>query len=207
MLPRAVAEFTRFKDSYSKAIRRAVLVAAAFHLLLFVLAPPFNFKPYEVNAETVVEIVDIPPEIVIPSPPKEVPLPPTNITPSNDPDASDETPETTFESWADIPPPPTSSESSIGFVPFDELPELLSFDKPTYPELAREAGIEGRVVFIVTIGPDGMVLDASVHTSHVTDSMTRAALESVKRARFKPAKQRHVPVKAIVYMPYHFRLR
>ena len=114
MLPRAVAEFTRFKDSYSKAIRRAVLVAAAFHLLLFVLAPPFNFKPYEVNAETVVEIVDIPPEIVIPSPPKEVPLPPTNITPSNDPDASDETPETTFESWDDIPPPPTNFACQSG---------------------------------------------------------------------------------------------
>ncbi len=52
-----------------------------------------------------------------------------------------------------------------------------------------------------------MVLDALVHTSDVTDAMALAALESVKRARFKPARQRHVPVKAIVYMPYHFRLR
>ena len=208
MFPRAVAEFNRFKNSYSKTVRRAVLVAAIAHLLLFVLAPPFNFKPYEIRAETPIVIVEVP-NIVIPDLPKEIPRPPTDVEPSDDPENEAEFPETTFEKFDDIPPPPppTSNGSSIGFVPFDELPELLSFDEPAYPELAREAGIEGRVVFKVTVGTDGRVVAATVHTSDVTESMAQAALESVKRARFKPAKQRHLPVKAIVYMPYYFRLR
>jgi len=184
-----------------------LFVAAVFHLLLFVLAPPFNFKPYEVNAEEAIEVVEIPAEIVIPPPPKEIPRPPVKITVSNDARESDDVPETSPDLLDHIPPPPTFSASSTAFLAFDELPVLVFFVQPAYPELAREAGIEGRVVFKVTVGTDGRVLEAIVHTSDVTDAMERAALKSVRKARFKPAKQRNVPVKSVVYMPYQFRLR
>lgn len=207
MFSRGITEFTRFKNAYPRAMRRALILAVVCHALLFILAPPFSFQPYTLKAEPEFEVVEIPPEIVIPPVPKDVPLPPADITPADDADDTQELPQTTFGSIDDLPLPPADRGSSTGFIAVDELPELLRFDPPAYPELAREAGIEGVVVFKVTVGPDGSVVDASVHSSDVTASMARAALESVKKARFKPARQRHVPVRAPVYMPYHFRLR
>ncbi len=36
--------------------------------------------------------------------------------------------------------------------------------------------------------------------------MEKAALEAAKKCRFRPAKQRTVPVKAHVMIPFHFQL-
>jgi len=62
------------------------------------------------------------------------------------------------------------------------------------------------VRFKVLVGEDGKVIRAEVIDSDVTPAMEKAAVEAARRCRFKPAKQRTVPVKAQVMIPFQFKL-
>ena len=92
------------------------------------------------------------------------------------------------------------------FLAFDEPPTLVYFEAPKYPDLAREAGIEGTVRIKVLVGSDGKVMNVQMIDSDVTSEMEKAALRAAKKCRFNPAKQRTRPVKAHVMIPFHFRL-
>jgi len=196
-----------FKAGYSKYVRYALFGAVLFHVLLFVLSPPFTFKPYRLKEETF-EVVDVPDNIEIPPPPKEIAMPQVPVEAADDEEAdAEELPETTFDDFDDMPPPPPPSGGDGGvFLAFDEPPELTYFEAPDYPSLAREAGIEGTVRIKVLVGEDGKVMQASIISSDVTAAMEKSALKAARRCRFNPAKQRTRPVKAHVMIPFHFRL-
>lgn len=55
---------------------------------------------------------------------------------------------------------PTRPEPSAVFLFVEVPPELVSLVIPAYPELAREAGIEGAVFVEVLVSEEGFVLDA-----------------------------------------------
>ena len=113
----------------------------------------------------------------------------------------------TFDSFEDMPPPPPpSSGGGDVFLAFDEPPALLDFVSPVYPPLARDAGIEGTVAIRVLVDEQGKVISADVLQSDVTPAMERAALAAAKKCRFRPAKQRTIPVKAHVMIPFQFQL-
>lgn len=91
------------------------------------------------------------------------------------------------------------------FIPVERVPRLLEIEPPDYPELAREAGTEGRVTLAVLVGADGSVVQA-----HVADSvlgLDEAALAAVQRAVFEPALQQGKAVAAWVVIPIEFALR
>lgn len=198
---------TAFKAKYTKYLRRAVMAAIFFHVALFVLSPPFTFKPYRLKEEQF-EVIEIPDNIEIPPPPKEIAMPQVPVEAADDEEAdAEELPETTFDDFDEMPPPPPPGGESGGvFLAFDEPPLLVHFEVPKYPDLAREAGIEGTVRVKVLVAEDGKVLAASLISSDVTPAMEKAALVAAKKCRFKPAKQRTQPVKAHVMIPFHFRL-
>jgi protein TonB len=102
-----------------------------------------------------------------------------------------------------IPPPPEQAQE---FHAFDEPPVLIRSQTPRYPDLARQAGIEGTVLLSVLVDEDGKVSDVSVIQSDVTTAMEKAAEEAVKNFYFKPAKQRTVPVKAHIAVPIRFKI-
>ena len=83
---------------------------------------------------------------------------------------------------------------------------LIKYVSPRYPDLARQAGIEGTVLLRVLVGKDGKVVSANVLQSDVTPMMEKAAVAAAKQFRFKPAKQRTVPVKATMMVPIRFKL-
>jgi protein TonB len=196
-----------FKAKYPKYIRNALILAMVSHILLFVLSPPFTFKPYRLKEETF-EVVEIPDNIEIPPPPKEIAMPKVPVEAADDEEAdTEDLPETTFDDFDEMPPPPPPGGGDSGvFLAFDEPPTLSYFEAPVYPDLAREAGIEGTVRIKVLVGEDGKVMSASLISSDVTTAMEKAALAAAKRCRFNPAKQRTRPVKAHVMIPFHFRL-
>ena len=197
-----------FKAKYGKYIRGSLIAAVVFHVSLFVLSPPFTFKPYQMKEEKF-EVVELPENIEIPPPPKEIAMPQVPVEAASDDEADDvdELPETTFKDFSDMPPPPPPDEGGMGiFLAFDEPPVLIDFVTPKYPDLAREAGFEGTVRIRVLVGEDGKVISASVLSSDVSATMDQAALVAAKKCRFKPAKQRTTPVKAHVMIPFHFRL-
>jgi TonB family protein len=86
------------------------------------------------------------------------------------------------------------------------MPEVIERPTPVYPELARLAQIEGKVVVRVTVGASGKVEDAIV-VSGAHDLLDQAALEAARCCVFKPALQHGMPVATWVHLPFHFKLR
>ncbi len=77
---------------------------------------------------------------------------------------------------------------------------------PDYPWRARRAGWEGRVVVQVEVTPDGAVADAQVADSSGHAVLDEAAVETIRRWRFEPARQGGAPVAGDVRVPITFRL-
>jgi protein TonB len=198
---------TQFKRGYSKYIRNAIWGAFFLHFVMFIASPEWTIKPYSLKEEQF-EVVDVPDNIEIPPPPAEIQPPKVPVEAADDDDAEDEEiAPTTFDSFDDMPPPPppTGGGGNV-FLAFDEPPSLIDFVAPKYPSLAREAGIEGTVAIRVVVSEEGKVIQASILSSDVTPAMEKAALEAAKKCKFRPAKQRTVPVKAAVMIPFQFLL-
>ncbi len=90
------------------------------------------------------------------------------------------------------------------FVPFDELPVLLSVQPPVYPEMVREAGIDGTVTVQVLVGKDGKVKQAQAIDG--PEPLRASGLASARTALFKPALQGTSPVEVWVMVPITFQL-
>lgn len=115
------------------------------------------------------------------------------------------------------PPPPREeaeeeeeTEAEI-FVVVEEMPEIIGgtarlHELVRYPELARQAGMEGLVVVKVVVEPDGSVSNPQVVRS-AGDLLDGAAVEAVMKLEFKPGKQRGQPVRVSFAVPVRFRLR
>ncbi len=73
-----------------------------------------------------------------------------------------------------------------------------------YPEIAREAGMEGRVTVKVLVGPDGNVLKVgSVSGPDVFHDEVR---DKAMNLQFTPGLQNGKPVKVWVTVPFNFKL-
>jgi TonB family protein len=97
------------------------------------------------------------------------------------------------------------------FVKVDEMPEPIGGmksiqEKIVYPELAKRAGIEGRVFIMAFIDETGNVADAKV-IKGVGHGLDEAALEAVKQAKFIPGKQKGEPKKVQIAIPIVFKLQ
>jgi periplasmic protein TonB len=77
---------------------------------------------------------------------------------------------------------------------------------PTYPEIARRRGEEGRVVLRVSVSVDGMPLDVEVMGTSGHASLDSAALSAVRKWRFIPATRAGKSVPAVAEVPVRFRL-
>ncbi len=186
---------------------RILLIVVAVHVMLFVLTPPFHFKPYVMAAQDSIVVVHIDDIVVPPEPPKEI-QPPYNPLPFPDPEAPDRdqfisSPER-FEELLKIRV--RSTPVSNGYVPWDKPPVAITLVRPKYPALARQAGIEGVVQVQVTIGINGRILKARVYSSDVTPAMDRAAVRAAFRCVFEPAEQQGKPVMVTAMIPFEFRL-
>jgi protein TonB len=88
----------------------------------------------------------------------------------------------------------------------DQLPLLIREIEPEYPDIAKQAGIEGRVVVYVLVGRDGRVLDARVDPHFSVAMLDEAALAAARKMIFEPALANHQPVAVWVAKPYRFAL-
>ena len=90
------------------------------------------------------------------------------------------------------------------YVAFEKAPELVSMNPPVYPELAREAGVEGTVLVRVLVGDDGFVKDMLIIQS--VPMLDDSAVEAAWTAVFKPALQKDRPVAVWMVIPIEFNL-
>jgi protein TonB len=91
------------------------------------------------------------------------------------------------------------------FVAVEEEPVRVSIASPVFPQVARDAGVEGTVTVRALVGKDGKVQDVVVVEGH--QLLREAAIACAKTAVFRPALLQKKPVEVWVLMPITFKLR
>ena len=74
---------------------------------------------------------------------------------------------------------------------------------PTYPVLLRAKGITGEATIQLVVDVDGSVRDAKI-VKQTHEAFGEAALECVKKWKYRPALRDGVPVRVRMQVPIHF---
>jgi len=218
------------KEVARRYMVRSVVVASSaavvIYLLSFGTAEFLRHRPHETSVIVVpYRELAAPPPLTQDAPPPQVNVtqpvaPPTAAVPVPVPEA-EAPPEQTIASQEDIAQTTPSVGSSDGdmvvappsdedlpkfgdYVYVEELPEAITKVPPVYPDLAREAGVDGTVLVQALVGKDGKVKDTKVVKSIAM--LDAAAEAAVKQWVFKPALSNNKPVAVWVAVPVKFTL-
>ncbi len=103
--------------------------------------------------------------------------------------------------------PVIGEEPELGHPVFvDEYPNVVRCAEPRYPDLAREAGVEGTVHVHMLVGLDGRVRRAVIAQGGSVPMLDEAALDAARTCVFTPALTNRHPVMVWVSRSYHFSL-
>lgn len=211
----------RLKDhrkNYTLRLQAGLIGSLLIFLFVFKITietEPPEFIPVEVQEEVVMEEVVQTKQVNTPPPP---PRPPVPVEVPNDEIIEDDVVELDLEFDLDgpmelPPPPPPKQEEDFEeevFVVVENPPVLVGGigsvqKKIVYPELARNAGIEGRVVIQFVVTSTGEVANPVV-VRGIGGGCDEAALEALKYAKFQPGMQRGRPVNVSYSLPITFSL-
>lgn len=105
-----------------------------------------------------------------------------------------------------------ANAQSDGYLPFAEvMPQPIGgmesiYKHISYPEMAKNAGVEGKVYVLVFINQQGHVDDVKV-LKGIGGGCDEAAVNGIKEVKFSPGKQAGQPVKVKLSLPIDFKLR
>ena len=105
---------------------------------------------------------------------------------------------------APAPTPPPAAPAPPRATADLALPVPINTPPPRYPREALRRGIGGTVRVRVTVGPTGGVERLDLAQASGNRELDRAALETVRRWRFRPATRDGQPVSAEVVVPLEF---
>ena len=197
------------KIKYPIIIRLTTLIGIILVILNFLIFPRFiNTLSFETVDQLIIENIDIPQTQQIDNTPP--PARPSIPVPSDDEDIADDLTldELDFDDFSnmDAPPPPPSGPKVV-FIPYDDPPVAMTPIRPVYPEIAQEAGIEGVIVVQAFIDEKGRVKETQILKGVPNTGLDEAAMEAIRKTRFKPAKQRERAVGVWISIPVNFRLK
>jgi len=197
------------QHAYPVNVRLAGLVGISLVIIIFIIFPRFLASmEFEDVDQIIIENIDIPQTQQIDNTPP--PARPSIPVPSDDEDIADDLTldELDFDDFSslDAPPPPPSGPRVV-FIPYDDPPVALSPIRPTYPEIAQEAGIEGVVIVQAFIDKKGRVKDTLILKGVPNTGLDEAAMEAIRKTRFRPAKQRERAVGVWISIPVNFKLK
>lgn len=75
---------------------------------------------------------------------------------------------------------------------------------PTYPQMARQSRITGKVSVDIELDVEGNVTEAKANSGHAM--LRQAAEDAARRSKFKPAQYNGKPIKAKAVITYNFAL-
>jgi len=121
------------------------------------------------------------------------------------------------EPVADLPPPPPAPKEKVEeveqeiFVIVEDMPEMIGgiqalMNEIKYPALARQAGIEGRVIVQMVVDETGKPKDIVILRG-IGGGCDEEAIRAVSLMKFKPGKQRGRPVPVRYSVSVQFRLK
>jgi protein TonB len=203
------------KRSYTVYLEAGLIVALVIMLTAVKMnletAPP---NVVDLNEQEVVEMEEIVQTKQIETPPPP-PRPPVPVEVPNDEIIEDEMidldAELDMDAPMDLPPPPDDQEEEEDFfVVVEEMPVLKGGmgelqSSVRYPEMARRAGIEGRVTVQFIVNEQGQVENAQV-VRGIGGGCDEEALKAVQQAEFEPGMQRGRPVRVQYALSINFRL-
>jgi TonB family protein len=83
-------------------------------------------------------------------------------------------------------------------------PEVIKMPSASYPEMARRAGVKGRVFVKVLVAADGSVKSAEVSRG-IGGGCDEAAVDAAKKATFRPGTVNGKPADRPMTIPFTFR--
>jgi periplasmic protein TonB len=191
-------------------------------LVIFIIAVRVDIsgaetEEYVLDEQEIVEMEEIIQTRQIETPPPP-PRPPVPVEVPNDEIIDDVdidiSADLDFGGQLSMPPPPPPAEDDDEedfFVVVEDMPELIGGlgelqRQIRYPEMARRAGIEGRVYIQFIVNERGEVEDPRVIRG-IGGGADEEALRVVSQARFTPGMQRGRPVRVQYSLPIFFRLQ
>jgi len=207
------------RKQYSRIFEVSLILSLAFLIIAFKFFPDIKAKDAKLEGPqelfTVEDIQHTKQENRPPPPPK----PPIPIeAPSDDvlDDVEIGSSEIDINEVVEAPPPPKEDKKIVEeeptyFVAVEEMPEPIGGiqaiqSKIVYPEIAKRAGVEGKVYVLAFVNEQGIVTKAEI-LKGLGAGLDEAALGAVKQTKFKPGKQRGKPVKVQVSIPIVFKLQ
>jgi len=204
------------RATYKLTVEISIIISLAILILAFKFFPHLEDKGLAIQGPqelfTVEDIQQTKQENRPPPPPK----PPIPIeAPADDvlEDIEIEDTEIDFNAEIQAPPPPKQKieEEPTYFVAVEEMPTPIGGiraiqEKIVYPEIAKRAGVEGKVYVLAFVNEQGIVTKAQI-IKGIGAGCDEAALDAVLKTKFTPGKQRGKPVKVQVSIPIVFKLK
>ncbi|WP_022835126.1 energy transducer TonB [Salisaeta longa] len=149
-----------------------------------------------------------------PKPPVPVAVPNDQIIKENkvDFDASLDLGESLDQPTQPPPPPPKKEKEEEIFMVVEQQPkpvggmQSIYENLGEYPDFARKAGIEGRVIIQFIVNEQGQATNLTV-LQGVHPLLNEAAMKAIRATRFTPGKQRGRAVKVRMSLPVMFQLK
>jgi len=204
---------------YKRVFELSIIASLAFCIIAFKFFPDMSKEKIKLEGPqelvNVEDVVNTKQESAPPPPPK----PPIPIeAPSDDVLEDIEIGDTEIDLTEQVaaPPPPPKQETkdddeAVFFVAVEETPEPIGGieaiqSKIIYPEIAKRAGVQGRVFIKAFVDEHGNVVKAET-IKGIGAGCDEAAVQAVMQTKFKPGKQRGKAVKVQVSIPIVFKLQ
>lgn len=106
----------------------------------------------------------------------------------------------------------SSDESDDGYLAFAEvMPEPVNgmadlIKQVKYPEIAKKAGIEGKVYALAYVDEKGNVTDVKI-IKGIGAGCDEEVISVLKKAKFKPGQNKGANVKVKTSIPFQFKLK
>ena len=199
-------------DHYPVRIREVTLGVILGISVIFYFFPRFlgEARKYEKTIREEIETFDIPQteQIKLPEPPPRPSIPIASEDEFFDEDITIK--DTDLENFEDWEAPRAGGNLKFEYIAREIEPQpypgFTVEDFVEYPELAKEAGIEGRVVIAAFINKRGLPTNCYL-IKGVFESLDQMALRSVQKSRWIPAKQQGKRIGVWVNIPVSFKLK
>jgi protein TonB len=206
------------KLKYQRYWEVSLIISLILIILAFKFFPKFEKEVVKIDAPQeliMTEDVEATKQETAPPPPPKPPIPIEAPTDDVLEDVEIESTDLDVNAEVSAPPPPPveekEEEEPVFFVAVEQMPEPIGGiaaiqKKIVYPEIAKRAGVQGRVYVKAYVDESGRVTKVELIRG-IGAGCDEAAMKAVQSVMFKPGKQRGKPVKVQVTVPVLFKLQ
>jgi len=200
----------RFKQKYGKYFLIAVIISLVSHIAI-ILATPAISTDIQVHDDVTMESIELPPEVMIPPPPKALAKPSIPIEATEEIEEDITIEETTPPPPDLIPEVPQVEEKDEGeeFLLVAEVMPKIKFmpPKPKMPSYIARARVSvvTKIEFFVTKTGDVDPNRTKIVVSSGYPELDEIAVEWAKKMKFHPALNRGEPVPVRMAIPIQWK--